>query len=72
MEILEHEYFMGQRGSRTLFCIECISGRNVREYSMFQNEDEVMLLPGFHFTVTSVLDAGNDLCIINLKEIEAL
>ena len=62
---------MGTSGPRTLFHIESVNGRNIREHSLFYEEDEVLLLPDFHFKVLETMDAGNGLRIISIKEIEA-
>ena len=62
---------MGTSGLRTLFHIECTNGRSIRDFSTFPGEEEVLLLPGFHFKVLETMDAGNNLHIISIKEIEA-
>jgi len=41
---------------------------NIKRYSAIQAEDEVLLMPGCIFTVSSKLDAGNGLTIIQLSE----
>ena len=70
VEFLESDSCLGKEGSRSLIQIECTSGRSIREHSCFQEENEVLLLPDFRFVVKSVLDVGNGLQIVNLKEIE--
>ena len=62
--------FFGKTGTRTLFQIECSTGKDVKKHSFIQKEDEILLLPARQFKVTSCLDSGNDLHIIQLKEIE--
>jgi hypothetical protein len=68
MEILQNEQFLGSSGARTMFMIECFSGKNIRQHSDFQNEDEILLLPGRQFKVISCLQQGKDLYLIDLKE----
>ncbi len=69
MSVLESPSYLGQKGSRTLFSIECKNGKCIREHSCFPDETEVLLLPGFSFEVTSKLNAGNGLYVIGLKQI---
>jgi hypothetical protein len=65
---LECEQFFGKSGTRTLFQIECHSGKDIKNHSYLQDEDEILLLPAREFMVTSCLDSGNGLHIIQLKE----
>ena len=44
-------------------------GKDIRNHSFHQREDEVLLLPGREFQVISCCDYGNDLYEIHLKEI---
>jgi hypothetical protein len=67
--VLENEQFFGKSGTRTLFTIECDNGRDIRQHSFYQTEDEILLLPGQEFEVVSSLDMGNNLNMIQLKEI---
>jgi hypothetical protein len=69
MSILEHDAFLGTHGTRTLFSIECENGKNIRGYSAFDQEEEILLMPGFYFKVANVLKQSSDLHIIHLKEI---
>ena len=69
--VLENEQFFGKSGTRTLFAIESDTGKNIREHSFYPDEDEILLLPGREFQVMGSLDKGNQLTIIQLKEVEA-
>ena len=71
VEVLQSDQFLGKTGPRTLFSIQCESGRCIQQHSYFPSEDEVLLLAGRKFEVTSSLDSGNELVIIQLKEIES-
>jgi hypothetical protein len=68
MDVLNNEQFLGSTGTRTLFAIECDSGKDIRQHSAFQNEDEILLPPARQFQVVACLPQGKDLCIIQLKE----
>ena len=68
--VLECENFFGKTGTRTLFQIECFSGKDVKKHSFIEKEDEILLLPARQFMVTSCLDSGNGLHIIQLVETE--
>ncbi|CAF1166408.1 unnamed protein product [Adineta steineri] len=69
IEVLKNEEFFGKTGTRTLFSIECDNGKDIRQHSFYQTEDEILLLPGQEFEVHSSLDMGNNLTMIQLKEI---
>jgi hypothetical protein len=64
------EQFLGNEGHRTMFTIDCYSGKNVRNHSYFETENEVLLLPARYFEVVSSLKAAANFHIIQLKEIE--
>lgn len=68
VETLNNERFLGKNGIRTLFSIECDSGKNIRSHSFYAEEDEVLLLPARQFEVIGCLDQGNGLQIVQLKE----
>eukprot|EP01046_Picozoa_sp_COSAG06_P001656 COSAG06_NODE_56_length_27627_cov_106.527136_9_plen_268_part_00 len=71
MEVLEHDQFCGKEGARTIFSIALTQGqaRDITRYSMIEAEDEVLLPPGCKFKVESLMDAGNGLTIIQIKEL---
>jgi len=68
-EILNNEVFLGTTGNRTLFSIECKNGKRISQHSFYSTEDEILLMPGFHFEVISVLRPAKDMHLISLKEI---
>ncbi|CAF1473357.1 unnamed protein product, partial [Rotaria sordida] len=45
------------------------TGKNIKNHSFMPTEDEILLLPARQFKVKSCLDSGNELYIIQLKEI---
>lgn len=70
IDVLKDDSFLGTSGERTIFTINAFTGKSISKYSEIKNENEVILLPGCHFQVESILDAGNNLHIIQLKELE--
>jgi hypothetical protein len=70
LDVLADERFLGKNGTRTLFNIECYSGKSIQNYSFYPEEQEVLLPPARQFQVMGSLNQGNGLYIIHLKEIE--
>eukprot|EP00931_Biecheleriopsis_adriatica_P028767 TRINITY_DN17154_c0_g1_i2.p1 TRINITY_DN17154_c0_g1~~TRINITY_DN17154_c0_g1_i2.p1 ORF type:complete len:515 (-),score=114.39 TRINITY_DN17154_c0_g1_i2:96-1640(-) len=66
---LEDEQYLGKTGKRTLFSIWTRHGFSIRAFSFFQKEDEVLLPPGLSFHVSDVVDFGNELHMVVLREI---
>ncbi|CAF1450934.1 unnamed protein product [Rotaria sordida] len=64
------ENFIHQSGKRTVFTIECKNGKLIKNHSQYPSDDEVLLMPGFYFEVTSVFKPAVDMHIITLKEID--
>jgi hypothetical protein len=70
LEVLSREEFLGKSGPRTLFYIECITGKSIQNYSYSSTDDEeVLLLPGTKFLVTDKQRANRGLIIVHLREI---
>ena len=70
LSVLQSELFLGKEGVGTLFVIDCFSGKEIRDYSYFQKEDEVLLVAARQFRVTGSLNPKPHLWIIQIKEIE--
>ncbi|CAF1013910.1 unnamed protein product [Adineta steineri] len=70
MRVLENEQFLGKTGERTLFTIECDSGKDISGHSYFQSEKEVLLLAARQFTVVSCLRPAPGLYMVHLREIK--
>ena len=64
------EQFLGETGHRTIFNIECDSAKDITQHSFYQNENEVLMYPARQFQVFSSFDSGNQLRIIQVKEIQ--
>ncbi|CAF2383766.1 unnamed protein product [Rotaria sp. Silwood2] len=69
LTVLENNMYLGNSGDRTLFSVEAINGRTIRNHSHFVTEDEILLLPGTYMIVQSQLNPAPDLHIIHLKQI---
>ena len=70
LSILENNMYLGKSGERTLFSVEAINGRTIRNHSHFVTEDEILLLPGTHMIVQSQFSPAPELQIIHLKQVE--
>ncbi|CAF2923667.1 unnamed protein product [Rotaria sp. Silwood2] len=70
--VLQSELFLGKIGTRTMFTIECDSGKDINKYSFFPKEDETLLLAATQFKVIGCLDNGNGYYTIQLKEMKPL
>ncbi|CAF1075722.1 unnamed protein product [Rotaria sp. Silwood1] len=69
INVLQREQYLGMSGPRTLFAIDCLNGKNIKQHSYFAQEEEVLLLPCTHLQVISHLSSMDDLHIIHLREI---
>ena len=68
LSMLQSDGYLGNTGERTLLSIEVLNGRNIRDHSWFDHEDEILLLPGTYMVVKSSLNPADDLHIIHLKQ----
>ncbi|CAF4368234.1 unnamed protein product, partial [Adineta steineri] len=68
IEVLENEQFLDKTGERTMFTIECDSGKDISRHSYFQSEEEVLLLAARQFIVVGYLRPAAGLHMIQLKE----
>jgi len=61
------ELYLGEKG--TVFAIDATNGKDISEFSTFQEEQEVILMPGSRFRVKSKsLNFKNTLFIVHLEE----
>ncbi|CAF4235765.1 unnamed protein product, partial [Adineta steineri] len=68
IEVLENKQFLGKTGEKTLFTIECDSGKDISRHSYYQSEKEVLLLAARQFIVVGCLQPAPGLHMIQLKE----
>ena len=69
LSVLENNMYLGNSGERTLFSVETINGRIIRDHSYYVTEDEILLLPGTHMIVQSQFSPAPELHIIHLKQV---
>jgi hypothetical protein len=71
IQVQQSEQFCGSSGTRTLFSIELTTGRArvITKFSLVPSEAEVLLPPNSRFIVVALMDAGNGLVIIHLREL---
>ena len=70
IDVLKNDQFFGQSGARTLFSIECDTGKSILNHAFFHGENEILLLPGREVKVIGCLPMGNEVHMIQLVEIE--
>ena len=70
ISVLQNDQFFGKTGARTLFSIECDTGKSIIEHSYFEGEDEILLLPGRELRVVGCLTMAHQLHMVQLKEIQ--
>ncbi len=68
VKTLENERGFDNKGTRTMFTIECQSGKDISRHSFDQTEDKILLMPGRRFHVVGCLNPGSELHIIQMKE----
>ncbi|CAF4033034.1 unnamed protein product, partial [Adineta steineri] len=68
IEVLEKEEFLNKIGERTVFTIECDSGKDISRHSYYKSKKEVLLLPARQFMVVGCFEPAQGLHIIQLKE----
>ncbi|CAF4122451.1 unnamed protein product [Rotaria sp. Silwood2] len=67
----EMEKILGTTDLRTIFTIDCYSGKDIRKYSYNPLENDRLLLGGIQFKVVDCTDNGSGLHMIHLKEIQS-
>ncbi|CAF0843945.1 unnamed protein product [Didymodactylos carnosus] len=68
LSVLESDLYLGNVGTRTLFSIETLNGRTIRNHSHFTTEDEILLLPGTRLKVLSQLNPAPGLYLVHLQQ----
>lgn len=62
------EGFFDKSSTYTIFEIECVNGKRIRDYSDNSHHDEVLLLPGTRLQVINTVYQGNNIYVIHLRE----
>ncbi|CAF1330443.1 unnamed protein product [Rotaria sordida] len=60
---------MWMRSKRTLFTIECETGKDISRHTFSDEHDDILLIPGRQFEVVACLDPGDGLRMIQIKEV---
>jgi hypothetical protein len=71
VEVLENNQFLGKTGPRTLFTIDCFSGKDITRHSYSRSENEHLLLPAREFQVIDSIELVSGLHVIQLNEIKS-
>ena len=66
--VLNKEIFLGQKGDRIMFAIECDTVKHIRNHSRFPGEDEMLIIAGTQFKIIDSLDHGHNLHMVQLEE----
>ncbi|CAF2908670.1 unnamed protein product [Rotaria sp. Silwood2] len=69
LTVMQTPQFLGTEGLRTLFSIECENGKEIKEYSYLEYENEILLPPALYFEVLGKLNPAPDLYIIHIRQI---
>ena len=67
LKVLQNESFFGQKGKRAFFTINCHNGKDIREYSFFKSESEILLPPMQEYRVLGTVPQG-DMTMVQLEE----
>ena len=66
--------FVGQSGPRTLMTIKMTEqvGRDVRDFSLYPSENEILYPPNMCFEIVDSFDAGNELIMVQCQQTETI
>ncbi|CAF1237251.1 unnamed protein product [Rotaria sordida] len=70
LKLLESQMYLGKQKNRTIFSIQVLNGKNIRNHSYFKNDNEILLMPGTYFKVINEGSSSSNLHIIQLKQIQ--
>lgn len=71
LDVLENDSFFGNNGIRTLFAVECKTGKDIKNHSWVSNEDDILLVPMIEFRVKPCLALSGGLHILQIDEISS-
>lgn len=69
MDILNNKTFRDDAGKTIMFHIECLTGRDISQYSFYPSEQEVLLPAARQLKVMSIVKTQGGLTMIQLREI---
>jgi hypothetical protein len=61
----------GQSNHKTMFSIQCESGKSTKRHAYSPMDEEILLLPGFQYEVLDIQQLNVEFHIITLKEIDS-
>jgi hypothetical protein len=67
-DFLQKKLFSGTTTARTIFTIECNSGKDIQHHSYIRSDNEILLLAATQFKVVACLNQDNGLQTIELQE----
>ncbi|CAF1024038.1 unnamed protein product [Adineta ricciae] len=70
LSVLQSNLFFGDKGDGTLFIIDSFTGKDIRQYSHYAKEEEILLVTARSFIVIDCLNVGPGRWIIHIKETE--
>ncbi|CAF1209089.1 unnamed protein product [Rotaria sordida] len=68
LTVMQTTQFLGTKGLRTLFAIECENGKEIKDYSYVRKENEILLPPAMYIEVLGKINPAPDLHIIHVRE----
>lgn len=68
MNTLDDEFYLGRKGLRTIFIIECDHGKDIRQHSMNKLKSQLLLFPARQFEIVKVFQSNEDCHTIQLRE----
>ena len=68
---IQSDSFLGKSEMRTIFRIECVTGKNITNHSYYHDIKEILLLPNTQFEVTDRTHSHPNLWMIHLKELKS-
>ena len=68
LTLLADHAYLDDNGERTPLSIAAVNGKNIRNHSHFQTDDEVILLPGTYVEVKNQFSPAPGLCIVHLQQ----
>ncbi|CAF4624078.1 unnamed protein product [Rotaria sp. Silwood2] len=71
VSVLNNDQFFGSTGVRTLFSIDCKTGKDIKNHTAFPRECEILLPAARCFQVVACLPQGSDMNIVQIKEIDS-
>ena len=71
---METEQFLGSSGHRVMLHLVLTEkhAKDIRDFSLFPKESEILLPPNMLFKVEGIFSAGNDLSIVQCRQMKTV